>query len=489
MMVRVFIFLFLFTLKYSISNAQIANDFIPDHDYKIDKTKLDLILAKFEEDAKAIDIGNAKAEKDIIETIKGHVKDIRELNDLGILIFNDTITNYLNTIVKKIKSKNSILDQSNFFVFSGKDPDLNASSYGEGIIVFNVALLEQLETEGEIAFVLAHEMAHDYLKHLWKRVTNKAKILNDPEFKKEIRKAISKEYNAYKSIDSVLSIYVTEIMTNSRANELQADSLGLRLLLNTGYSYKNAESVLVKLDSIDYFNFKDSLKLNEFFGFKDYPFKNEWLEYTDESTWGVSKGYNDIPDSLKTHPNCQMRIMYIENENGIDRGGDVNALINTTDFDYKLIFSFYNLEALLESENSDYALFLALNLVKNKEEHFYVKAIIVESLYTIWKAKKMYRFSKVVGNDRTTYPKCYNDFLHYLHTINAGVFMNHTYQYYEQHVKGKFKGEYADYLNLLIQSLEKEDNIMKKEVQLFKQKYGESYYYNLLNLRLNLNQK
>lgn len=486
---RKYIFILVFVTIHLIGSAQLPAAFIPDLDYKMDKTKFELLCAKFNLDAKAVKLSNEKAEKEVELSIEKHVEDFVELNKNGLLMYNDSLSRYLQKLASKIISSNEELESKVYYIFTGKDAELNAYSYGEGIIVFNVGLLEQLGSEGEIAFVLAHELAHDYLKHLWKRVENRALILNDPEFKKELKKVVNREYGSYKAVDSVLSIYVTEVMRNSRENELEADSLGLIFLKNAGYSVMDAKALLSRLDTIDHFQYKDSLRLNEFFDFEDYGFKTEWLKYVSEETWGASQDYYKIPDSLKTHPDALLRLKRIENGiNEADSGSNF-TLVNKSDYPYSSLASLYNLQALTESGNIDFALYQSINLLKDKDSMLFIHATVTECLYSIWRAKKQYKFSTVVGHDSQLYPKSFNDFLHYLHTINSGVYLNHTYHYYEKNVKGKLKGEYADYLSILIQSLEKESVDLKSEVELFKRKYGEQHYYKKLTLHLNLIKK
>jgi len=61
-----------------------------------------------------------------------------------------------------------------------KDPDVdvfytvytsaNAASYGQGLITLNLGLVQHTGSEDELAFVLCHEIAHQYLSHVSRRL-------------------------------------------------------------------------------------------------------------------------------------------------------------------------------------------------------------------------------------------------------------------------------------------------------------------------------
>src|SRR6185503_14334550 len=95
---------------------------------------------------------------------------------------------------------------------------------------------------------------------------------------------------------------------HSRENELQADSLGLVLYLNSNYHPYEAVNTILSLDSVDNPAYKGPIDFNKYFGFPGMPFDTSLL---------INSGYVDlgegnlkdikIDDELKTHPDCEIR--------------------------------------------------------------------------------------------------------------------------------------------------------------------------------------
>ena len=91
--------------------------------------------------------------------------DISELLLSGLVLFNDTLSNYVHSVAKELL-KNDVETFNKMHFFAVKSPLANAFSTNEGIVLINIGLLAQLETEAQLAFVLAHEITHFKRKHV-----------------------------------------------------------------------------------------------------------------------------------------------------------------------------------------------------------------------------------------------------------------------------------------------------------------------------------
>jgi hypothetical protein len=91
--------------------------------------------------------------------------EISELMSSGQIYTNmNELETYLNEILKKIMPAELKSDTA-IHVFIIKDGDMNSQMEPTGQIIFNIGTLAEMENEAMIACMLAHEMAHFYLKH------------------------------------------------------------------------------------------------------------------------------------------------------------------------------------------------------------------------------------------------------------------------------------------------------------------------------------
>ena len=111
-----------------------------------------------------------------------------------------------------ISAKNPTYGLENVHTFISRSPQVNAYATDNGNIWITLGLLARIENEAQLAFILCHEAAHFIKKHSYEKVVNaseKALTGNSDEL---------------------------QIHDYSREKELEADSLGLILFQNLGYS-------------------------------------------------------------------------------------------------------------------------------------------------------------------------------------------------------------------------------------------------------------
>lgn len=113
--------------------------------------------------------------------------------------------------------------------------EVNAYAIAGGRMFFNTGILEFLETEDEIAFVMAHEIAHNELRHCIKRVQYAAIASSiDPSFGELVQIA----YSIYS-------------MPFTKYDEYEADELGVWLMKKAGYNKQGAVSFFTKLEELE----------------------------------------------------------------------------------------------------------------------------------------------------------------------------------------------------------------------------------------------
>lgn len=166
---------------------------------------------------------NARLKNSIIENY---------VNDLG--TFLGTYTIVPNTKVK-------------FIITQSEAP--NATSIGGGKIIISKGLLQAVETEDELAGVLAHEIAHDVYAHLQKTLSRQlfwlARIrkVNTPE---DIDVALDKLLYAYEK--NKVAGFFEKLSGIARFDELKADQQAFYTTYRAGYNPRAISAVLKRIE-------------------------------------------------------------------------------------------------------------------------------------------------------------------------------------------------------------------------------------------------
>lgn len=156
---------------------------------------------------------------------------IDEILKSGKVLYGDTVTQYIEKVAQTLlKNDPQLKEQLTFFTL--KSNLVNAISTHQGYIFVTTGLLSHLHNESELAFVLAHEIAHFTKKHS----LSSAKLQN----------RLFDEKNDDDFEDRVKTVY-----QYSRENEMEADELGMKLYLSAGYGFDFGLDALALLEHAD----------------------------------------------------------------------------------------------------------------------------------------------------------------------------------------------------------------------------------------------
>ncbi len=258
----------------------------------------------------------SKDVKKIIAERKKYFFD--ELNDSA-FVFNPELKKYLNSVLKEIYKSNPSINKSDFYFFIDKSPIPNAACYGNGIFTVNLGLFEIIHSDDELAFVLAHEIAHYMLEHNDKSLLKYLETLNSKETKNEIRKIKKQDYGQGRAAMAYMEKMQYNFQRRSRKAELEADSLGYVLFANTKYAKKASIDALARLGTSDSLLFKEPSNIRKHLNFTEYPFKEVWLK-KDDNLFDIKESANDYAfnkDSIKTHPDIPYRISVLKKNGGV----------------------------------------------------------------------------------------------------------------------------------------------------------------------------
>jgi Zn-dependent protease with chaperone function len=144
----------------------------------------------------------------------------------GKVLFNDPVSLYLNAVMDRVLHDRPDL-RAKVRVYAMRSAAVNAFTTNNGIILFNLGLMAQLETEAQVAFVLCHELEHWIGGHVMSSYIEAQDIADGRG-----------SYSQAAISDRLLA--------QSRYNkdlELVADSLGLIRLGRAGYSLASVADV------------------------------------------------------------------------------------------------------------------------------------------------------------------------------------------------------------------------------------------------------
>lgn len=234
---------------------------------------------------------------------------ISEINNNS-YIHDDVVYNYIEGIFNELVSSNKSLITRYPKFFIDRSEVANAYAFGDHIIVVNLGLIMRSKSKEEIAFYLAHELAHDILNHSENSMRNRAELVTSEEYKESLKDILSSKYERFSRLKKIMEGYTFDRTRHSRYSESEADSLGIILLTNSKLDFD--ASNFLNLDTMDK-RFKVELKtpIKERFQSIGISTNDAWYNKKAKGLSNVSFNIKDSTfmneDSLKTHPDCASR--------------------------------------------------------------------------------------------------------------------------------------------------------------------------------------
>jgi Zn-dependent protease with chaperone function len=199
---------------------------------------------------------------------------------------------YLNKIAHKLLQNDHQLSKK-IRVWCIKDLSANAISFIDGSIYINQGLIIHLRTEAELAFIIAHEIAHVMRQHALKEIELRGKI---------IQAEINTDNNLGRNYRTLM---------HSKENEFEADGIALKLVIQAGYNPTLAITSLSKLNpDSSLFPRINIVKLlsNEINNNLAYLDSNEWFKEKKRDEKTLLNITSSTTDQFDTHPDMIKRV-------------------------------------------------------------------------------------------------------------------------------------------------------------------------------------
>ena len=331
----------------------------------------------------------AKAE----EIISNTALEKAEYFENGRLVNDEFLQKYVNQIAARLSfNDKSLSDKAKVYVI--RNLSANAISFLDGSIFINQGLFLNITNEAELAFIIAHELAHIKKQHALKEITRDKEV-------------IKQEINVENKVGRMY-----RYLSHSKENEYEADGFALNTIIQANYDPSKAIHALSTLDDTLFFQMPLSVILfnmlsNDISVFDSLPLKKKLKTNKNNYVTNDVDFLEDNPDDFSTHPDVDKRILSLIEQikiyekslsaqvNQIKTQDDFDMLkknINTElinsaidQFEYHTAFYFClkQLESAQQIENNAIALkclyFIALAKQNNYDEQMLSKTSIIKS--------------------------------------------------------------------------------------------------------------
>jgi hypothetical protein len=350
--------------------------------------------------------------------------------------------NYLQSILKKITEGNPELRALKIRLVFTRDGWPNAYSIGDGTIAVNMGLMVFLSNEAELAFVLCHELAHYYLDHSGKRIKKFVETANSDEYKEEFKRISKSEFKIREQLEKLMKKFVYGASRHSRENETEADLQGFLFLKKSGFDCRGMLTGLALLDKIDDSTIYHPLDLIKVFDFSEFPFRKRWVEKESVIFGAMTKDDSPLTraekDSMKTHPDCQKRIINLR-DSAMCAGKEFQ--VNEELFNrLKRSFFVEMTEELFRQNNITGNLYYCLQMLQDKDNEAYAIYSIARDLNLLYEYQRDHKLGLFTDKESRYFPQDLNLLLRMIDRLRLDELADLNYYFCRQHI-----GEMAEY--------------------------------------------
>lgn len=423
MIKKIFYFLFLIVAELGYTQNYVPIDTIdkPQRDDFV--THYKLRSEKFNKDIRTKYSG--KTGRELEQNYKEFQGDfIKEINK-GRFSFYSGFINDINVIISEIRKGNANIPDD-LQILVSKDNTPNAYCMGDGIFVVNMGLYYFLENDDQIASVICHELGHYLLDHSLK--SQLRRISQTEQDKDKIKEIKRQKYNRSANAFNLFKSKVYETGEYKRKGELQADSLGYRLLKETKYnklSFVNALELLAKYDTLKSKELKVEV-YKKYFSLPNQEFKENWLKKEDFSSYDYSLYKEKLnKDSLSSHPEMADRIKRLKElfPNLNEKSKEIKATDSFNEL--SKIAEYERLPNLYVSEDYGIGIYLTLLNLQRDNNVDYYKDWMGKCFQKIYEARKSYTLNRYLDRiDPKNQSESYQQFLSFMWNLSLDEIKN-----------------------------------------------------------------
>lgn len=320
----------------------------------------------------------------------------------GAFIRNDSLQAFVDHVMEQIVLANRLSEKKRIILIMNT-PEVNAVCFGQGLFIVTVGLLGRINNEAELSFILSHEVAHDELQHVQKKLQREAEMHTAKETKYAFQKLLSEDISR-EEVESFRSVLYAR-SSFSRSKETEADSVGFIYYKATAsplHGVTDAMNTLQTAREVKY-------ETNNFFrslDFTNFPFKPYWIDnrlhvYSQKPGDTFLFSY----DSILSHPEIELRKRNLESYiNNQARDGN-EAMEGKRHCNAITMSEFQTVEAAYQRRQYDLCLFHILQLLNEYPKNAYLVSRAAKVLIDIYEAKNENRLDQLVPRYTREYGK------------------------------------------------------------------------------------
>ncbi|MBL7711861.1 MAG: M48 family metalloprotease [Chitinophagaceae bacterium] len=254
-------------------------------------------------------LANKKAQAEFEKSWKSRNERIAKDLDNNNYIKDNVVYPYIEAIVQELVSNNTQLIPYKVTVLLDRTEVANATSFGEHIIAVNAGIVISAQNKEELSLYIAHELAHDILKHTEQAMKAHAEIIVSDDYKESLKNVLSSKYGRYSQLMKITESMSFDRNRHSRYSEQAADSLAILLVKNSNISFDAAS--FLNLDTMgNQYQRKLSQGVRPRLNGLGITVDENWFMKRSRGLSAAKYNFKDISsknDSLKTHPDCRSR--------------------------------------------------------------------------------------------------------------------------------------------------------------------------------------
>lgn len=161
---------------------------------------------------------------------------MRQIRQAGMVLDDPEVTRYLRHLARKLVA-HSESPGHDFTFFVVNDARINAFAGPGGYIGANIGLFTAADSESELAGVMAHEIAHVTQRHLARAFESRKKlsVVNTAAILAAILIGTQDGSAGIAALTAASALGIQQQINFTRANEKEADRVGIRSMAGAGY--------------------------------------------------------------------------------------------------------------------------------------------------------------------------------------------------------------------------------------------------------------
>lgn len=251
---------------------------------------------------------------------------IRNIRRAGGILDDPLIQNYLNELGYRLVAPSESQQLFHFFLI--KDDSINAFALPGGFIGINAGLILATKSESELAGVMAHEIAHVTQRHHARRYEQNSS--NIPVIAALIAAMILGSENnevGQAVLSSVAANSVQQQIDFTRANEKEADRIGISLLIKSEF---NPHGMVAFFDTMDKQSRLYGDNIPEFL--RSHPVNPSRIA---DAKHRANQHSNDLTSSSVTYHLLRARLKVLASDNNANLLKDFSSMLKLGNYQSK----------------------------------------------------------------------------------------------------------------------------------------------------------